>query len=158
MARMDRPIWEKEIQKLNVPPKVHTFLWRACSNILPTRENLHKRRLQLELGSGFCCQTTESIEHVLWECPFARNIWALCCGKIQKCPNAALDFFYLFRMMVDRLTQAELEQWATVSWAIWNARNKFYFENIQRHPKDIFKEATCLLGEYHRPNATQVQV
>ena len=103
--------YRKKIWKLNVPPKVRTFLWQACSNILPTRGNLHRRKLQVEPRCEFCCQSTESIEHVLWECSFARNVWALCRGKIQKCQNAAQDFFFLFRMMVDRLNQEELEQW-----------------------------------------------
>ena len=43
-AASDRRIWNK-IWVLNVLPKVRTFLWRACSNILPTRGNLHKRKL-----------------------------------------------------------------------------------------------------------------
>ena len=43
-AGLDRPIWRK-IWKLNAPPKVRNFLWRACSNILPTRENLHRCKM-----------------------------------------------------------------------------------------------------------------
>ena len=38
-AGQDRHHWKK-IWTLNVPPKFRNFLWRACSNILPTRENL----------------------------------------------------------------------------------------------------------------------
>ena len=37
-ARRDGSVWRK-LWQLNVPPKVRMFLWRACSNILPTREN-----------------------------------------------------------------------------------------------------------------------
>ena len=39
-AGRDRTHWRK-IWKLNVPPKVRNFIWRACSNILPTKESLH---------------------------------------------------------------------------------------------------------------------
>ena len=38
----------RRIWKLNVPPKVSTFIWRACSNCLPTRENLHRRWITVE--------------------------------------------------------------------------------------------------------------
>lgn len=38
-AQSDGSLWKK-IWKLNVPPKVQTLMWRACSNILPTRDNL----------------------------------------------------------------------------------------------------------------------
>ena len=116
---------------LNIPPKVCTFLWRACSNIFPTRGNLHRRKMQVEPTCGLCCQCIEIVEHVLWDCPLARNVWALSIGKIQKCTNVAPDFYSLFKWMNDKLNQQELEQWATVSWAIWNARNKFCFEKTQ---------------------------
>ena len=43
-ARKDGTFWRKMWQ-LNVHPKVRMFLWRACSNILPTRENLNKKTM-----------------------------------------------------------------------------------------------------------------
>jgi len=52
----------------------------------------------------------------------------LCQDKIQKCPNDAKEFFALFRMLVDGLPQLELDRWAMTYWALWNARNKYYFE------------------------------
>jgi hypothetical protein len=39
-----RPIW-KIIWKLRVPRVIQLFLWRACNNILPTKENLHRRKI-----------------------------------------------------------------------------------------------------------------
>ena len=139
-AVTDRAVWKK-IWTLHVPPKVRMFVWRACSNILPTRENLHRRKIKVDPQCEVCCQKTESTGHLLWECPLARNVWALCRGKIQKCSNDAQDFFALFQMQADRLTKMELDRWATISWAIWNARNKFYFEKIQQHPKAIMEGA-----------------
>ena len=148
-AARDRPIWNK-IWSFKVPPKVKNFLWHARSNILPTRDNLHRRKLHVEPGCGFCCQNSETAEYVLWTCNFAKNVWALCRGKLQKCSNAATDFFSLFRLLVDRLECDELEKWATVSWALWTARNRFYFEKTQCHPKRILGEALGYLKEYHR--------
>ena len=40
-------------------------------------------------------------------------------------------------MLVEKLTRKELEQWAAISWAVWNARNKVYFEKVQLQPKVI---------------------
>ena len=70
---LDRPIWNK-LWSLNVPPKVKTFIWWACSNSLPTRDNLHGRKMQVEPRCGFCYQRSKTAEHVLWTCPFARNV------------------------------------------------------------------------------------
>ena len=43
MASADGRLW-KSVWSINTPPKVRTFLWRACSNILPTRDNLCKNK------------------------------------------------------------------------------------------------------------------
>ena len=53
-ARRDGSVWRK-LWQLNVPPKVRMFLWKACSNILPTRENLNRRRVQVDPMCGMCC-------------------------------------------------------------------------------------------------------
>ena len=97
-----------------------------------------------------CCKKPGSVGHRLWECPLARNVWAICQGKIQKCPNDAREFFALFWMLVDRLPEMELDRWATISWALWNARNKYYFEHVQQHPKVILEGALGFLAVYQR--------
>ena len=153
-ASTERPLWRK-IWKLNVPLKVHVFLWRACSNVLPTRENLHKRRVQVDPHCAICCQQPESVGHLLWECAIARNVWALCQGGLQKCANNCCDFFLLFQMLEEKLPLVELERWAVMTWAIWNARNKYYFEKTQTHPKEILSGALGFLQEYQMLMAAQ---
>ena len=89
-------VW-KLILSMNVPPKVRNFVWRACLNILPTRANLQRRKIVVDPWFDFCKQQPEVVGHVLWECPFARNTWALVRGRLQKCPNEATDIFLLLR-------------------------------------------------------------
>ena len=72
-ARLHAWTW-KVIWSLNVPPKIRTFIWWACSNCLPTRDNLHHRRVRVELTCELCKQEPETTTHILWTCPFARNI------------------------------------------------------------------------------------
>ena len=127
----------ENIWSLNVPRKVRTFIWRACSNILPIRANLHQRKLQIDPKCEVYCQHAESVAHFLRECPFARNVWALCRAKIQKLSNVAQEFLFLFRYLLNKLPCQELEQWAMISWVIWNAQNRFFFEKFQDHPKSI---------------------
>ena len=111
----------KKIWKLNVPPKVRTSLWRACSGRLPTRQNLHKKRVRIEEHCELCDHLTETVSHVSWECPLARNVWALFKGSIQKCSNEPIDFLLLLQKMQQRLSIVELEKWATTAWMIWQA-------------------------------------
>ena len=78
----------------------------------------------------FCKQQPETIGHVLWKFPFARNTWALVRGRLQKCPNKATAFFLLLRGLQERLERGEVEVWVVTAWALWNVRNKFYFEKV----------------------------
>ena len=114
-AIADRKLW-KAVWSLNVPPKVCTFLWQACSNILPTRDNLHMKRVHVASTCSVCNLKAETGVHILWECPFAH--WALVRGKIQKSSAVAPAFFLLTRSMLQRLTRDELTEWAMITWAI----------------------------------------
>ena len=103
----------------------------------------------------FCKQQPELVCHVLQECPFARNTWAVVRGRLQKCPNEVTDFFVQLKMLQDRLDHSDIEVWAITAWALWNARNKFYFEKVQLQPKVIADGALALLTEYQRLMETQ---
>ena len=61
-AGKERTHWRK-IWKLNVPPKVRNFIWRACSNIRPTKESLHRRRVNVDARCELCCQQPKSAGH-----------------------------------------------------------------------------------------------
>nr|POE73951.1 putative ribonuclease h protein [Quercus suber] len=65
----------KCIWKLNVPGKIKHFLWRACSNSLPTKENLLKRKILQESSCPRCSVASESVVHALWSCDCIRVIW-----------------------------------------------------------------------------------
>ncbi|KAK9988426.1 hypothetical protein SO802_028665 [Lithocarpus litseifolius] len=121
-ARLDQKMW-KRIWSINVPPKVRTFIWRACSNILPTKTNLFQRKMRVNPTCSMCGQHVETTEHILWECPLARNVWALVRGRIQKTSSLVSSFFLLTRQMMERLSGKEFELWAMIAWALWNARN-----------------------------------
>ena len=52
----------------------------------------------------------------------------------------------------------ELEQWATTTWAIWNARNRAQFEKLQTQPQTILDGSIALLTSYHTLTATQENI
>ena len=62
-----KSFWKK-VWKLQVPNKIKNFLWRVCSNALPTKENLKKRRIIDDASCNACQMEQESIFHTLWEC------------------------------------------------------------------------------------------
>ncbi|KAG2249330.1 hypothetical protein Bca52824_088958 [Brassica carinata] len=58
-------------------PKVHHFLWRCISNLLPVAGNLARKHIAKEAGCLRCGCDTENVNHVLFQCPFALLVWAL---------------------------------------------------------------------------------
>lgn len=58
------------------PPKVNIFMWRVMLDRVPTRDNLNKMKLDLNsLLCPVCGFTTETINHVLFDCPAAIEVW-----------------------------------------------------------------------------------
>ena len=86
-----------------------TFVWKAFSDILPTRANLFRKKIPIDPLYTVCGQVDETVTHALWECPLARNVWALVRGKLQKCGATTPNFLLLARQMVAKPTGPELE-------------------------------------------------
>ena len=57
-------LWSR-IWKARDPNKIRIFSWRACHNILPTKDNLVKRRVLKDAWCCFCHKADESVLHVL---------------------------------------------------------------------------------------------
>ena len=86
-----RWMWRK-VWKLAIPGKIKHFIWRAYHDSLPTNYQLHRRRIRASPACGVCAQEDETTIHALWECPLARNTWALLKGRMQKLPNQGGSF------------------------------------------------------------------
>ncbi|XVF19088.1 hypothetical protein REPUB_Repub11eG0080100 [Reevesia pubescens] len=61
---------------LHVPNKVKVFGWWASHNIIPTIENLQRKRVSNSAHCLYCLGYSESILHVLRDCNFAREVWS----------------------------------------------------------------------------------
>ena len=146
---MDQKIW-KRIWSINVPPRVGTFVWRACFYILPTKANLFHKKVLVDPLCSVCGQVDETTVHILWECPLARNVWVLVWGRIQKTNSSTTSFFLLTRQMMERLSKKELEMWTMVVWSLWKAHNRIHFRHLQSHPTEILKQVTYLMVEYQK--------
>ncbi|KAH9668523.1 reverse transcriptase domain-containing protein [Citrus sinensis] len=61
---------------LNLLEKIKIFMWRASKNLLPTAENLWKRKCLQDPICKRCCRSVETIHHALMECKATKKIWA----------------------------------------------------------------------------------
>jgi hypothetical protein len=68
----------KHLWKLRIPGVVKNFIWRASHNLLPTKVNLHKKKIVPDSHCPLCGIHPESTEHILWECDSSTAIWMEC--------------------------------------------------------------------------------
>nr|POE48158.1 putative ribonuclease h protein [Quercus suber] len=69
----EKNFWSS-IWKIKVPRKIKHFLWKACANLLPTKENLMKRRILQDSVCQRCLNGLEDVVHSLWSCDDLREI------------------------------------------------------------------------------------
>ena len=70
-------IFWKTIWRLNIPNKVKSFAWKANKNILPTKANLCRRKVLIDLVCEACEARIESSARIFSECDKAREVWQL---------------------------------------------------------------------------------
>lgn len=64
-------LW-KVVRKLQCPNKVKHFMWKACKNVLPTKQCLLNRKVLKEDSCDFCGES-ESVGRILWGCVIAKE-------------------------------------------------------------------------------------
>ena len=64
----------KYIWRMKVPLKIKIFMWFLQRKVLLTKDNLAKRNWNRSKTCCFC-DKDESIQHLFFDCPFARIVW-----------------------------------------------------------------------------------
>ncbi|XP_023921139.2 uncharacterized protein LOC112032606 [Quercus suber] len=141
-------LWPR-LWKLRLPNKIKLFGWRACHNILPTKDNLVRRRIIEDSVCELCNQGSESGLHVLWECEVAKDVWAGSMGRLQKSVCGQTDFSHLFVILLDRLSREELETFMVQCWLIWNQWNSVLHGGKLQDPSKLIQRAADLLNEFN---------
>ena len=117
------------------PPRVRFFHWLANLDRCWTADRLARRNLPHPQRCPLCDQASETIHHLLLECPFSREVWHEILSWLRlSCPlpnnDATLhDWWCSARQdtpkpMHKGLTSAAL----LVPWMIWKHRNGCVFE------------------------------
>jgi hypothetical protein len=125
------------------------FFWRACKNILPTRENLFKRKILSDHSCPVCGIEEEMTSHILWQCPSAQDVWSVGCRKFQKSFFPTTDFIKVAEGMLMKCDPEEFQLFVGIARRIWLRRNSLIHEGIFAHPNEILHSATTALSDFH---------
>lgn len=135
--KLKKEMW-KVLWKMRVPNKVRSFWWRTCNNILATKENLFKRKCARDNLCPICESEVESIEHLLFWCPWAESVWFGCNVKPFGNLGGNASVVKWVADMVDKLPIKEAETFmgkvANIAWHIWKTRNDFVFNGVKVNP------------------------
>ena len=153
----------QKIWKQQTSPKVHHFLWRCISDALPTAATMKRRHISKEGRCMRCSMENETANHILFQCPYARLVWAM--SPIHAPPDGIMSeslYSNLCRVLSLQAqypqedVNAELIPW--LLWRIWKNRNAFVFQNKDYVAPDTVNKAIEDMKEWEGRKEESVEV
>ena len=140
---------------LDYQKKIRIFGWRAANNLLPTAENLWKRKVVQELTYQLCRNSLENIFHALVTCKAAKNVWKTTPFVAEIGEVARQDMLRLLHNIYKLRSKADVELLVAIFWVIWSARNKFIFKGKRENPQVLVAKVEAVIEAYEK---TQVSM
>jgi hypothetical protein len=129
-----------QLWKALAPPKVKFFFWLAIHDKCWTASRRKKRGLQDCDLCALCHQAPETMNHLLVDCVYTREVWARLRGAIslmqpvQAEPTAVDQWLGERKLIPKDLHRGFDALFLLVSWLIWKERNSRVFERFATMP------------------------
>ncbi|XP_010495697.1 PREDICTED: uncharacterized protein LOC104772828 [Camelina sativa] len=130
------------VWRVRCPPKIQHFMWQVLTGCISVSANLGRRGLACDIGCIRCGADEETINHAIFVCPPARQVWALAhvpVGPLSfptESVYANVDHF-----LGQQNPGANIMTFPWLMWYIWKARNARVYENIVEKSEDIVRIA-----------------
>ena len=119
-AEAMKPLWNK-IWSMDVPNKVKNLVWRACTNSLPTKVNLVRRKVTSDGLCAICGVHQEDVVHALYCCPALSSLWSQTPIWNHEALKGSKNFTDVMGFVLAGNKEPEL--FSLVIWNLWNRRN-----------------------------------
>ena len=116
-------LW-KRIWKIHVPQRIKHFIWRATTDSLPTKQNLARRNIPLDVTCSLCDDYQETILHELWLCDQAKSVWKSVPRFSGLYRSAHRSFMDLLDFVFKLGASFSVALFSTIAWCLWQRRNK----------------------------------
>ena len=131
-------------------------MWRACKNILPTKDWLRARGV----GSGDCyalCGQRETSGHILWGCQYANAVWSGTKIKLPWLQDPINDFVDIVWEIMNSHPQVDWTMFAVTAWNIWNNRNLVIHEGECKGNGVLIRVVADYVHEIKQENQPQLR-
>ncbi|XP_074327492.1 uncharacterized protein LOC141665405 [Apium graveolens] len=136
----------KKLWNAKVPLKVKHFIWRVVRNILPTKDQLLTRRVDVNDKCPVCNDEIEAVYHVLVTCSMAKQCWNALGINTEE--NNSSNFDRWVNSLFQKCKIIELQEVFMVCWSLWNNRNEVIWNQRGKEYSDVCKLAKLLLNQW----------
>lgn len=153
--------WFKSVWKILTSPKVKLFLWKVFQNAIPVGELLAIRNINVDT----CCKrcgTLESINHLFFHCPYARNVWRAVPVSPGVELSGSIDLRDVWTNLVERtclpptgLAAGHLAPW--ILWQLWISRNSLCFKDKEISVEETVTKALKMAKEWNDAQEKQIK-
>lgn len=145
MPPLEKGLWSS-LWKEKTPPKLRHFLWRILSGALAVKQQLRSRCIQIDPICSLCGEEPQSICHMLFHCPRAKEVWSLSNFPLPPTgfsrTSTFLNLHYLFMTSRNKSLQPRIRlAFPWILWHIWKARNILAFEKVHFSAGEILEKA-----------------
>ena len=121
-------LW-RDVWRVEGPPKLNHFIWRACKGSLAVAERLASRHVAVSSQCPVCGCAEESIIHALFECTHAQQLWSASEWGSLLIDAPSTSFADRFAWFKSRGDGEEVRRFYALAWAAWFCRNKCVYEH-----------------------------
>ncbi|XP_043697105.1 uncharacterized protein LOC122647863 [Telopea speciosissima] len=137
-------VWNR-IWSIQSLPKIKVLLWRSCNEALATGAGLQARRVNIDPSCSKCGFQSKNGDHILFDCPFARNVWF---GRpLQFSPPerpSLVDWIYSWNVWFKqdkKMAREAISRASFICWYLWRSRNEQVFNGKTWDPSDVLQMA-----------------
>lgn len=130
--------------------KLRIFIWRAAKNLLPSMDNLWKKKAVQDLLRQICRNGVENVFHALVTCKRAWKVWKLTQFAEELKRIHDQDIISLLQGRMSARSKTDAEMLVVVCWGIWNARNQLLFTNKKEDPQVVLAKVEAIVSAYKR--------
>ena len=131
-----------------VPPKIKTFVWRACNDSLPTRTKLLERKFLHSFSCVLYNEEAETCDHLFLECSFAQAVWLQSPLLNDYRCYLKMKFIDAMNAAIKKLSAPVFDTLCIACWMIWKCRNKAVFNNVAPSHHELWSRADLYRLEF----------